>query len=270
MNNLGNLLWKIFSVTMAFVCHIDSNCAFAEESETTPVPVSDVASIVADPKMTTQYFISTDDVGNRNTHTIKLCQSGQYLGACGKGNKLRLIGTNWLKGLKKSDGTETPDYYSYNTQTSDTIHMENLKKLFAHTEPLIYTSRSKPSGSLFVYATSVAYPEDYKWHLYQLLSNFCTDEDGNVPTDDIIHCAPCPNNAYVERSTVQQDAYDTGKILWDSWNVHTIADCYMNEFEDTDGTYVYASSGSQDTLSKTNCFYTKNFAGSSLVRFYNQ
>jgi hypothetical protein len=265
MNSFGNFLWKIFSVTMVFLCHIGSNCAIAEDvtEESTPTPLSDVASIAKDPKMTTKYFTSTTEVNENNGYkrTIQLCKSGYYLSSCG----LSTIGTNWLKGLKKPGNVQTPNYYSYNTQESDTINMENLKKMFAHKETLTYTSRTS-SNSNYVYATATALPSEYTPYLHQLLSNFCTNDEGKISDSDIA-CLPCPNNAYVERSTVEEDVYDTGKILWDSWNVHTIADCYMNEFSDENGTYVYVGDTSQPNSSKTNCYYTKNVYGTSL--YYN-
>ena len=268
MNNFGNFLWKLFSVTMVFLCHIGSDCTFAEESETSS-PLSNTPSIVRDKKMTTKYFTSTEEVeeNNRYARTRQLCRSGQYLASCG----MSTIGTNWLKGLKKAGNVQTPDYYSYNTQDSDTINMENLQKMFAHQYALEYTSRTGTSSSNYVYSNAVALPSQYKDHLHQLLSNFCTNDDGKIPIKemaDIIHCQPCPNNAYVERSTVQEDVYESGKILWDSWNVHTIADCYMKEFDDSDGTYVYIDTASSaQTNTSKNCYYTKNVYGTSL--YYN-
>ena len=75
----------------------------------------------------------------------------------------------------------------------------------------------------------------------------------------------------VAESTVQKDSYDSGKILWDSWNVHTIADCYMQEFNDDSGTYVYVDDRTESS-SNTNegmlCYYSTNVKGSYL--YYNK
>lgn len=251
MKSFGNFLWKLFSVTMVFLCHIGSNAAIAEEQE----PTKYVAN---DPKMTSNYFTSSSEVNSGYTRTIQLCPSGQYLAGCGIAN----LGTNWLKGMTKPGGIKTPDYYSYDTESSDTIHMENLGKFFAHTQPITYRARTSSSNT-YTYSDITVQAATYKPHLYQILSNFCTDDQGYI-SDDVTHCEKCPNNAYVKRSTVKEDTYDTGKILWDSWDVHTIADCYMNEFSDENGTYVYVAENVQDSTTGVNCYYTKNTPGTLL------
>ena len=245
MNNFGNFLWKLFSATMVFFCHVGVDNAFAEDEEV-------VTSYVdGDSKMTSKYFISTSELeeANRLAKTEQLCKSGEYLYSCGP----TVIGTNWLKGMQKTGSLATPNYFSYNTQSSDTINMENLKKFFAHTEALQYTSETSSSNTVL--------PSEYKNYLYQILSNYCTNTNGKIAN---INCKPCPNNAYIERSTVQKDAYLTSKILWDSWNVHTIADCYMNEFSDETGNYIYVANNSSDNTAKINCYYSRNVFGTKL------
>ena len=72
----------------------------------------------------------------------------------------------------------------------------------------------------------------------------------------------------IARSTVEEDTYCTGKILWDTWNVHTIADCYMNEFEDSTGSYVYVPNNithpENAADAKLTCYYSQTVTGSSL------
>ena len=255
MNSFGNFLWKIFSVTMAFLCHIGPNCAIAEESGDTPTITKYVFD---DPKMTSEFFKSTSDTDARR-RTIRLCDSGYYLSSCG----LSTVGTNWLKGMSKPGNVKTPDLYTYNTSSSDNIHMENLRKFFAHTQPITYTKRTTNNNGDYEYSDASIDPDDYTPYLNQILSNFCTTDKGKLAQGDI-YCEKCPNNAQVEASTVQEDWYESGKILWDSWNVHTIADCYMNQFADNTGTYVYVTSNTQDSSGKINCYYNDTVYGSSL------
>jgi hypothetical protein len=261
MNNFGNFLWKLFSATMVFFCHVGVDNAFAEDEEV-------ITSYVdGDSKITSKYFVSKSELedANRTSVTHELCKSGEYLSSCGAA----VIGTNWLKGMRKTGSAATPNYFSYNTQSNDTINMENLKKFFAHQESLTYTSQTSSSTSDGkVYANNTASPSEYKTYLYQILSNYCTNDEGKPAN---IYCQPCPNNAYVERSTVQKDTYDTtgtGNILWDSWNVHTIADCYMNEFSDETGNYVYVANNSSNNTAKINCYYSRNVFGTDLSKLY--
>ncbi len=259
MNHFGNFLWKLFSVTMVFLCHIGPNNTFAESS-TTDEQTPPTQYIADDPKMTSDYFVSTTEVGNRITRTIRLCPSGQYLSGCGDAS----FGTNLLKGMKKTGDIKTPDYYSYDTVASDTIHMENLRKFFAHTEPINFRSQTELSNGNHIFADETVPASTYKTYLYQILSNFCTNKEGDKGD---IHCSKCPNNASVESSTVKEDSYKTTKLLWDSWNVHTIADCYMNEFSDEEGTYIYVADNVQNDTNGTKCYYTKNIHGTSSL-FY--
>lgn len=245
MNSLGNFLWKIFSVTMVFFCHTVPDSALAASAE---------PYIADDPKITSKLFSSTGT--SKTTSSQRVCAVGYYLYSCGGVQ----LGTNWLKGMKKSyeDSTvTTPDYYSYGAEYSDAIHMENLRKFFAGQEPIIYTLKS-------THQSNQVLPATYTPYLNQILSNFCTDDNGKLS----VRCEICPNNATISKSTVRTD-YDSGKILWDSWNVHTIADCYMKEFEDDTGTYVYVSNAvSEQTSDKAEtCNYSPNTSGEEL--FYN-
>ncbi len=264
MEKFGNFLWKIFSVTMVFLCHMGPEYAIAEDSENTTTPVKYIAD---DPKLTSEFFRSSDDA-RPQTATIRLCRSGEYLAKCGSSAPL---GTNWLRGLDKktTDGKSvtTPDFYSYKESSSDSIHMDNLRKFFSGKGNIEYTKKVG-SGSSTSYSATHVSANEYVKYRNQILSNFCTNSNGDVA--DIV-CNTCPNNAMVAESTVQKDSYDSGKILWDSWNVHTIADCYMQEFNDDSGTYVYVDDRTESS-SNTNegmlCYYSTNVKGSYL--YYNK
>ena len=247
MEKLGNFLWKIFSMTMVFICHIGTNVANAADEPK-------YYTTDHDPKLTDEKFIDTEDTAGRQTTTEVLCGEGYYLSSCG----MAILGTNWLHGMSKKGNIKTPDFYSYNTNSSDSIHMENLRKFFEGNETIVYTKKLGNS-----YIESQATPEEYKIVRNQILSNFCTDANGILTSRE---CQRCPNNANVQASTVKQDSYDTGRLLWDSWNVHTIADCYMKEFEDTSGSYVYVPNniGTQTASAGIACYYSVNVQGSSL------
>ena len=234
MEKLGNFLWKIFSMTMVFVCHIGSDSAVAAPAD--------------DPKIS-EFFVSSDDVSRPTT--IRLCPSGEYLSRCGNA----VLGNYWLKGMTKTKNgaqIQTPNYLS---DATDDVNTENLRKFFAHNETLTYTNSDSEIATVD--------PNTYKYYLYQILSNFCTDTEGKTS----VHvCEKCPNNALVSASTVKEDSYDSGKILWDTWNVHTIADCYMNEFSDDTGTYVYVNNAValENDTAGNNCYYSKTTNGSTL------
>ena len=265
MNNFGNFLWKIFSATMVFFFHMGTDYAIAADTtDACSVPETPVNYVSKDKKMSTDYFIDKHDTGSRVTKKLSVCPSGQYLARCG----MATLGTNWLKGMTKTGNIETPDFYSYNIGTSESVHMENLRKFFAGKDSFKYNARTRSTDSSsdpYVYTQKTATPDDYKPALNQILSNYCTDEQGRLANTV---CETCPNNATIARSTVEEDTYCTGKILWDTWNVHTIADCYMNEFEDSTGSYVYVPNNithpENAADAKLTCYYSQTVTGSSL------
>ena len=200
-----------------------------------------------DPKIR-DYFESFST--SQQYQDIKICGENRYLASCGSVN----IGTNWLKGMKKTtlnDGTiTTPDYYSYNAPLTDTIHMTNLRKFFGGYESIIYDGNTVT-------------PEKYTQYKNQILSNFCTNGSGVYEGN--VECKPCPNGASVASSSVKQNT-STGKIFWDTWDVHTIADCYMNTFSDDTGDYVYVPSNTVlNEDAKTDCYYSTNVSGTTLT-----
>ena len=276
MNNFGNFLWKIFSATMVFFFHMGTDYATAAdttgtcETPETPQYYAPNYDKSTDKKISTDYFIAKNNssnlptTGSRVTKKLSVCPSGQYLARCG----MATLGTNWLKGMTKKGNIETPDFYSYNIGTSESVHMENLRKFFAGKDSFKYNARTRSTDSssgTYVYTPKTATPDDYKPALNQILSNYCTDEQGRLANTV---CETCPNNATIARSTVEEDTYCTGKILWDTWNVHTIADCYMNEFEDSTGSYVYVPNNitppKNAADAKLTCYYSQTVTGSSL------
>jgi len=194
---------------------------------------------------------------NANTgSSIKtLCSQGYYVSRCGAAVSL---GTNLLKGMNKktTSGTiiKTPDYYSYNTSDSDVIHITNLRKFFAAEEPFAYTEENTGTQKSVV-------PGTYEGYKNQILSHICTDDTGNLTG---IECEKCPGEALVAASTVETDT-NSNKLLWRTWKVHTIADCYAEEFSDNTGTYKYvANNVSADNSSAKPCYYSVNVPGDTL------
>ena len=259
MNTFGNFLWKIFSVTMVFFFHIGSNCAVAATKE--------ITNPQEDPKIK-DYFISKSET-DLPSSTLNICQSGYYLAKCGS----YVLGTNWLKGMQKivpaSEGDPTtvkvvtPDYYSYNTTDADSVHMTNLRNFFGKNEYIEYTAKTTNTmGNTIYLPGKIATPAEYVQYRNQILSTFCTDDQGRLYG---ISCEKCPNNARVAKSTVKEDSYATQKILWDTWNVHTIADCYMREFSDNTGAYVYVPDAAiKEAKNGSVCYYSASVDGSSL------
>lgn len=237
MSIFNNFSYKLFGVITALF-YVGLNCALAD-------PAVDVApSGIENPSGNSVRTIDLDAIFNT---PLKLCASGYYLSGC---NQIQ-IGTNWLKGIKGTDGT--PDYYSYGSSSSDTIHITNLRKFFAGIEPISY----KPENNS---QTATVNPSVYSQYRNQILTAFCTDGDGKVKN---IECKKCPNGSNILESTVAI-GNSSGKIVQSSWNVHTIADCYMDEFSDHTGTYVYAKNNDQNGTQQK-CYYSNNIEGEELV-----
>jgi len=183
-----------------------------------------------------------------NNEPQTLCVSGYYLSSC---NHVQ-IGTNWLKGI--SGTIETPDYYSY--ESPDFDNMTNLRKFFAGIEQISYTAEDS-GKTVTVDPTG---DSGYVKHRNTILNTFCTNGNGELKN---IECKKCPNGANVSESTVNIGKYPQ-KILNNSWKIHTIADCYMDEFSDHTGTYVYVRNDDVGATGQR-CYYSNTVKGDVLV-----
>ena len=184
-----------------------------------------------------------------NTITEKqiICPSGYYLSSC---NQI-IIGTNWLKGVKGS--SQTPDYYSYDPSDSDSLNVTNLRKFFTGLEPINYTNVNG--------AKKTVLPSVYTQYRNLILTAVCAENEKLAN----IECKKCPNDAKVLESSVELDGY-SGEIIKNSWQVHTFTDCYMDEFSDHTGTYIYIpASASTNNYSAKKCYYSNTIEGSELV-----
>lgn len=234
MNKIGDILWKIFTSIVVFSCHTISNSNADEYVQ-----------------------------------TRTLCRAGYYVMKCGDHN----VGTYWLKGFPQNisvplihdvettqeqqfdtragtlrtrvilNNPNSANYYDY----AGANNLVNLRKFFSDDgQQLIYTSKS---GIL-----SVANPEVYQDVRNNLLNEYCD------PTKSQISCAKCPGAGNISASTVDI-TYDSGLLVSGTWNFHTIADCYMQEFSDSTGVFEYVDN--ENTTQS--CYYANDVTGDSLV-----
>lgn len=200
---------------------------------------------------------------NYNGYAFKeqrICNSGQYLYSCNG----KVIGTNWLKGISTAN---TPDYFSYGDNYKN-LNMTNLRKFFNGIDTITYMESTNCGEN---YTNCEYTPKDIQKSTYvkyrnEILTKFCTDGDGKLFSDKSLYvCNKCDNNATISASTVRNDTYATGKIFGETWNIHTIADCYMSEFSDTSGTFIYVpESNFEQQNTGMPCYYSTYTSGSKL------
>lgn len=181
-----------------------------------------------------------------NILTLKLCNPGYYVSKCGD----YFLGTNWLKGYKLSNGTTSDwNYYDY----SGINNLKNLRLFFHGNEDIIYTKQTPEDG--IGGRDSVAFAE-YSQKRDELLLLLCD------PSEVEILCAKCPSDGKVSRSTVNKRLNTTViNDMYSDWKIYTVADCYMDTFSDSTGTYVYDSADS----TPAHCTYSVENVGSSLT-----
>lgn len=189
--------------------------------------------------------------------TVNLCDEGQYLYKCGNYR----VGFNWLKSANLPDPSnpimsvaDDPDTtrirykrtkHYYVADTIDELY-EQMRKFFKYdaTELLSYLDTNN--------SIAQAAPADYIADREAILNNLCH------PSTTTVTCAICPNGAKVKASSVELDGDNL--IIEGTWNISTFADCYMDEFEDSTGSYIYIPEGiSFDNASDTDsahCYYT--------------
>lgn len=194
-----------------------------------------------------------------------LCPAGQYVYKCGNYK----IGFNWLKSMPMSNtyteencSTEggvwnsdsstcdisTKNYYISNDQSE---LLDQMRAFFGGTESSIERCKTWSDNS----CTERELTDKYLKDRYYILMTVCNPFDSNTA----VTCAYCPNSANIEKSTVKIKINTlTNVSSAENWNFHTIADCYIKEFSDSTGTYIYVNdSGSWDTNPDPEiCYYT--------------
>lgn len=168
-----------------------------------------------------------------------VCPRGQYVYKCGNYR----VGFNWLKSAgfpelqtissgSTNGYTTTKNYYVGDT----TLELfEQMRNFFNGTNTVLSKNENSVSP-----VSPVADRE--------LILNYLCH-----PATSTITCALCPNNANVPATTVELD--DDNKTIEETWDFHTFADCYMDEFEDSTGTYIYRL-GSTEGQQSAKCYYT--------------
>lgn len=93
-----------------------------------------------------------------------------------------------------------------------------------------------------------------------ILDNMCNPRNGIT-----ISCAKCPNSGSVPESKV---TFSNNQNV-SNWEFHTIADCYIKEFEDLTGEYIYVNSSNTQPQE---CYYASSdsnavdeFSGDEIV-----
>lgn len=216
---------------------------------------------VTDQDIITQVQQSGFSESREAASVITLCPAGQYVAACGNYR----VGFNWLKPAKVPKGTTTGSTsvsHSITYKTTGNYYISNdildlyeqMRIFFKKTENLISISSIDEEGNI-----APASYSQYSSDREAILNNVCH------PRKYDRKCVPCPNGANVLKSTVELDSNNL--VIQGSWNFHTFADCYMQEFEDTTGTYFYVPDNvnfdTADLESPTTvaqCYYTNTNA----------
>ena len=177
----------------------------------------------------------------------QLCKEGYYLSSCNQVN----VGTNWLKGIRNN--AQTSDFYSYGLSAADSTNMTNLRKFFAGVEPIVYTDINGNQQTVL--------PSEYINTRNEILRKFCIVANGSSLIETKVECKKCPNNAKTKASVVD---YSFGNST--NSNISTIADCYMDEFSDNTGTYIYVqNSAPQSADAGKKCYYSNEIKGDELI-----
>ena len=255
------------AIVVASCCNYAHAITWGERYGSNPIPVSKEDDINKPLRRTRD---STRTSGVRKL----LCPAGQYVSQCDNYN----VGFYWLKSAKlpyqdESDGgdggggggdggldengerltIDTRDYYVGDTNLE---LFKQMRGFFSSTGDTTILYRDADSGEIqpIPYATFV---EDREL----ILKNVCH------PATTSISCTKCPNDANVAESSVELD--EDNLAITGSWRFHTIADCFMTEFEDSTGTYFYVPDTAPDISvvdldHAEHCLYTPTTASESL------
>lgn len=156
--------------------------------------------------------------------TISICPRGQYVAACGNYN----VGFNWLKSSTLPDPNQSSGSRIQYKETRNYYISDDALDLFQQMR-IFFGHENSSIG--YLDGTNILYTADFQDDRETILNNLCH------PSNSTVKCLSCPNNADVVESSVQLDSNNL--TISGSWDFYTFADCYMQEFEDTTGTYFY-------------------------------
>lgn len=197
-----------------------------------------------------QFSTATDS--SAQTNTVQICPQGQYVYKCGDYR----VGLNWLKSATfpgpngDNDSVNTKDYY---VGTTTTELMRQFKTFFNGTNESIL-ARSEDDNIVNIV------PSSYIRDRETIFNYLCH------PVTSTVTCVACPNGATVKESKVQLDS--SNLTIQNSWEFYTLVDCYMEEFEDSTGSYYYEN----EQAEKAKCYYTttdaiSTFSGDEIGTF---
>ena len=229
---------------------VTSSAVFADSTE---MGISGVTNTVIREQAQTSRFSSSNAATK-----VKLCPSGQYVAACGNYR----VGFNWLKSAKVPD----PDQDQTNpTSANIRIEYKETKNYYISNDILdlydqmrIFFGNTTMTMEYLDNDDDVQITDNFQEDREAILNNLCHPSSTNIT------CMPCPNDASIPASTVQLDANNL--TIQGSWEFHTFADCYMQEFEDSTGSYFYVPDNmyvfnDAHLNNSAKCYYQNTTAG---------
>ncbi len=232
MKHIHNVFFQLFFVAIVFSC-----CGvYADDFSFTIIGGKPVISWLGD---TTYSNYSNSTSGTKQ----QICPENQYVYGCGNYR----IGFNWLKSATLTDPNPNAQPSTHTTKNyyiSDDpmVLFKQMRNFFHGDAPSI---KYNNNGNL-----ADAPLNDYRKDREVILQNLCNP----LTSATAITCATCPNGAKVHATTVQINDQDK-KVVQNSWDFYTIADCYMDEFKDSTGTYVYVDDINNNNT-RYECYYT--------------
>lgn len=252
-NSANVKTWKRVTRTsnkIEHLCEIDTCIDGYEKSGAFPY----VCTKIDNPDAVPGYWgIYSEGKDYGKTHI--LCPKGQYVYSCGK----YIIGYNWLTSVTLTDlkGVKhTIDNYNVG---NNTLEKMNQMRGFFGNQMINYERGCVTDSDSGTYSCEQKGNKDASEDRDLILGLACNP----FISGEDVKCAVCPDGGTVEKSSVQIDNYNPSSLLLirNSWNFHTIADCYVSEFEDNSGSFIYVPEASDlSTKQGTQCYYSKSTA----------
>ena len=237
------ILW-ISCVAIAIISYCNGNAFAGPVQNLTVSSTTDIQDAI-------NFTNNSQETNAQLLQTKTICEKGYYVAQCGRYH----VGFNWLKNAKfpKTDdsGTvvyETNNYYVY----------DDVIDLFTQMRDFFDNSANPPTSIIYTASYNIPVDPDNPTYINP-------EDDRELILNSLCHpalvqpvCKKCPDGGTTQdASTVTLDY--NGLSVRGSWHIHTIADCYMDEFEDSTGTYVYlppVNNIDPATAQAEKCYYT--------------
>lgn len=225
-------------------------------SNTDNTPASTPDTTTTDEDLLTIYSSSKSLSGSRR---VEICPAGYYVSKCGN----FAVGYNWLKNAYVNNEQTN----NYATTSNDPVTQFDQMRRFFKGQYLKAWVVNEKTGEIDTTKTPQTKSIDDR---DTILGAICNPNNVKKDANFSYSCAPCPEAGTVGPSYVHTDYSSSTLLIPHSWKFHSIADCYLSEFEDATGSFIYSQINFDTSTAEKGqaCYYGDSISTSDFKKYF--